>query len=62
MTEWQTPVTRIVLVKCHACKVPPDYHIQPSYGLLPVHIPQAFAVKKNILVRVISTRIHYFMS
>jgi hypothetical protein len=49
MTEWQTPVTRIVLVKCHACKVPPGYYIQPSYGPS-VHIPQTFAVPKNILV------------
>ena len=49
MTEWQTPVTRIVLVKCHACKVPPGYRIQPSHGP-PVHIPETFTVPKNILV------------
>ena len=50
MTEWQTPVTKIVLIKCHACKVPPGYRIQPSHGV-PVHIPETFTVlAKNILV------------
>jgi hypothetical protein len=49
MSQWQTPVTRIVLIKCHACKVPPGYHIQPSHGV-PVPIPQTFTVPKNILV------------
>jgi len=50
MTEWQTPVRKIVLVKCHACKVPPGYRIQPSYGP-PLEIPQTFTVlAKNILV------------
>jgi hypothetical protein len=49
MSQWQTPVTRIVLVKCHACKVPPGYHIQPSHGP-PLNIPHTFTVPKNILV------------
>ena len=48
-SQWQTPVTKIVLVKCHGCKVPQGgYRIQRSSQYL--DIPQTFTVTKNILV------------
>jgi hypothetical protein len=49
MSQWQTPVTEIVLVKCHGCKVPQEgYRIERSGRYL--DIPQTFTVPKNILV------------
>ena len=49
MTEWQTPVTKILLVKCHGCKVPPEGYTTPTTPQRRI-LPTFIVNNKNILL------------
>ena len=59
MPPWQTLVTKVLFVICHACKVPPHGNVTNSNGV-PIVVPEMFTTNKNILV--IETSRHGFLT